>query len=125
MTPRTLYRRIALADRPPLVDPEQDRDEAEGDEDDAVGEPEDLDAEVRRARDVLEDHPEQEQRPRHHLREGDPAVERARGHAGVSYVVSYSRAQSHPPFLGSPNPQPDTPQHTEQVTTHRHPIPVR
>src|SRR6476661_9251972 len=43
----------ALADRPPLVDPEQDRDEAEGDEDDTVDESEDLDAELGGARDVL------------------------------------------------------------------------
>ena len=37
----------ALADGPALVDPEQDRDEAERDEDDAVHEPEDPDPEAR------------------------------------------------------------------------------
>src|SRR6478735_3691649 len=83
----------ALSGGPALVDPEQERDEAERDEDDAVHESEDPDPQLGRVGHVLEDHPEQEQRPRHHLREGDPAVEGTRGHAEISYIVSYWSAQ--------------------------------
>ena len=91
---RTQQTEHPLAHRPALVDPEQQGDEAEGDEDDAVHEPEDGDGEVGRARDVLEEHPEQQQRPGHHLRDGDPAIEGAGRHTGSPTVC---RTTSEPP----------------------------
>jgi hypothetical protein len=65
--------------RPPLVDRDDDGDEAVGDEHDAVHHPEDLDAELGGLGDVLEEHARQQQRPGDGLGDGERAEDAARG----------------------------------------------
>ena len=72
--------------RPPLVDRDDDGDEAVGDEHHAVHHPEDLDAELGGLGDVLEEHPGEQQRPGDRLGDRHGPEETAWVHANTAAV---------------------------------------
>ncbi len=69
-------------DRPSLVDADEHSGRAVGDEHETVQRSADENAEATRLRDVLQQHPADEQRPGHGLGDGDNAVEGAGAYAG-------------------------------------------